>query len=135
MKKWLIFGGGFLTGIVATILLLVVIGLAKQSSDGLIGATMFDEPGQAVEDRAFKVLQVIDDNAALVNAKSGTYSYSGEDHFHGTLYVIINNDGKYYYDEEIIKVPSGKKARHVGIYKYTAKSGDYKTVPVIKIMN
>ena len=131
MKKWLIFGGGFLAGIVVTFLVLVVIALAKQSSDGLIGATMFDKPGQAVEDREFKVMQVIQDNAALVNARSSDkYEW-----YLGTLYVIINTEDEYYYDEQIIKVPRGKNARQVGIYKYTAKSGDYKTVPVIKIMN
>ena len=131
MKKWLVFGGGFLSGVVVTFLVLIAIAFAKQNSDGLLGATMFDKPGQAVEDRAFKVMQVIDDNAALVTARSN----AEYDWYHGTLYVMVNSNGEFYYDDQKIKVPRGKVARQVGIYKYTAKSGDYKPVPVIRIMD
>ena len=51
------------------------------------------------------------------------------------LYLLRNNDGKYYYDDEIVGVPSGKVVRQTGIYKYQTKSEDYKTVPIIEIVD
>ena len=47
----------------------------------------------------------------------------------------INDEGKYYYDHEIVKVPSGKVARQVGIFKYTSGGGLDRTVPVVKFMD
>ena len=47
----------------------------------------------------------------------------------------MNDNGEYYYDEQIIKVPKGKCMRQVGIYKYQAKSGIEKTVPIVMLMN
>ena len=44
-------------------------------------------------------------------------------------------EGKYYYDHEIVKVPSGKVARQVGIFKYTSGGGLDRTVPVVKFMD
>ena len=132
MKKWQIFGIGFAAGIGVTILVLVIVSLAITSngSGGLIGANMFDKPGAVFPDRSFKVLQVVNDNAALAHGK-----HHSLDAYVGTLYLIMNDEGKYYYDDEIINVPQGKKARQVGIYQYNAKSGVEKTVPIIKIMD
>ena len=66
-------------------------------------------------------------NAALAsgNTNYGTYS--------GITCLLINKAGKYYYDEEIVKVPKGKVARQVGIYQYPNKEGMIKTVPIIEI--
>ena len=134
MKKWLIFGGGFLVGIVVTFLMLVVIGLAnKKSSPTIPGATMFEQPTEVVQESSFKVMQAIHDNAALVNAKGGSYSVS--DVYRGTLYLLVNHEGHFYYDEEIIKVPKGKKVRQVGIYRYQTRMNIEKTIPVIEIMD
>ena len=128
-KKWLLFGGGVLTGVVLTVLVLFVIGHAMNNNGGLSGATFFDKPGQVIHDRSFKVLQVIQDDAALVNAKSDGYS----DLYFGPVYLLINHNGIYYYDDQKIKVPSSQVVRQVGIYKYTAGSGFQKTVPIIEV--
>ncbi len=89
---------------------------------------MFDEAGDVVDEESFKVLQVIASDAALVNGKD-EYGY------YGTLYLITNSDNKYYYDDEIVKVPQGKVVRQVGIYRYIAKNETLKTVPIIMILN
>lgn len=127
MKKGLLFGSGFLSGVIVTIIVLVIIGLARQNNGNLTGAKMFDEPGKVVNEKSFKVLQVIHDNAALVYGKDQYGDYWG------TLYLITNNNNRYYYDDEIIEVPKGKCVRQLGIYKYQTKSEDYKTVPIIGI--
>lgn len=129
MKKGLLFGSGFLSGVIVTIIVLVIIGLARQNNGNLTGAKMFDAPGEVVNEKSFKVLQVIHDNAALVHGKNQYGDYWG------TLYLITNDNNRYYYDDEIIEVPKGKCVRQLGIYKYQTKSKDYKTVPIISIVD
>lgn len=129
MKNWGIFFGGLGAGVVLTLLVIFLIGLSMNASGGLYGAKMFDQPGPIMHERSFKVMQVIQDNAALVRTKGDTYL----DVYIGEIYLLINHDGTYYYDDQKIKVPSSKVVRQVGIYKYDAKSGDQKTVPIIEI--
>lgn len=129
MKKTGIFLGGFATGVVVTFVILLIIGLA-QNLAAFQGVTNFEEQGDIVYEKSFEVMQVIADNAALVHGKENPSSTL----YLGTLYLLRNNEGKYYYDDEIVKVPSGKVVRQTGIYKYESKSG-YKTVPIIEIVD
>jgi hypothetical protein len=129
MKKTGIFLGGFATGVVVTFVVLLIIGLAQNSS-AITGVTNFEQQGEIIQEKSFEVMQVIADNAALVHGKE----YPSSTLYLGTLYLLRNNEGKYYYDDEIVKVPSGKVVRQTGIYKYESKSG-YKTVPIIEIVD
>ena len=133
MKKTGIFLGGFATGVVVTFVILLIIGLAQNSS-AVTGVTNFEEPGEIISGKSFEVLQVIADNAALVNGPE-TGLFGDNIYYTGPVYMIRNYDGKYYYDDEIIKVPKGKVVRQTGIYKYQIKSEDYKTVPIIEIVD
>lgn len=47
MKKALLFISGFVTGIVATILVAILISTTNQSNDGFPGLTLFSEKGNA----------------------------------------------------------------------------------------
>lgn len=140
MKKWLIFGGGVLTGVVLTFVFSFIFSnnYSNKDRENDESVTWFDKPGDVVEVKSFKVFQVIDKNAALVNGQSlmdidnlelGIESYTG------TVYLMINQDDKYYYDDEVIKVPENKVARQVGVLRYPTKSDFNKTVPIIQIMN
>lgn len=53
----------------------------------------------------------------------------------GAVYLLTNEDGKYYYDDEVVRVPEGKVARQVGIYRYQTESKFEKAVPIIQIMS
>lgn len=140
MKKWMIFGGGAITGIVLTILFLFIIGgrsseqiekesertnkveeKSKEKSDD--GITLFDEPGDIIKVKSFKVIQVIAKDAALVM----------EEGYNMTVYLLTNSDDKFYYDDEIVKVPKGKVVKQIGIYRYPAKNDIIKTVPIVMI--
>lgn len=125
MKKWLIFGGGVLTGVVLTFVFAFIFSASRSNN----GVTWFENAGDVIDESSFEVFQVISEDAALVHGKSECGSYFG------AVYLLTNGAGKYYYDDEIVKVPNGKVVRQVGIYQYQTKSDFGKTVPIIQIMN
>ncbi|MBO5630072.1 MAG: hypothetical protein J5965_13485, partial [Aeriscardovia sp.] len=57
------------------------------------------------------------------------------DIYSGAVYLMTNEEGKYYYDDEVVRVPDGKVVRQVGIYQYQTKAEFEKTVPIIQIMD
>ena len=131
MNKWLIFGGGVLTGVILTFLFAFIFSASR--SDGDDDITWFEKPGDMIEVDAFEVFQVLSEDAALVHGKSR--EYSSREIFTGAVYLLTNEDDKYYYDDEVVRVPEGKIARQVGIYRYQTKSEFGKTVPIIQIMS
>ncbi len=131
MKKWLIFGGGVLTGVVLTFVFAFIFSISRSGSGD--GATWFEKPGDVIDVKAFEVFQVIGEDAALVRGQS--HEDLDMEIFTGAVYLLTNEDGKYYYDDEVVRVPDGKVARQVGIYQYQTKSDFGKTVPIIQIMN
>ena len=141
MKKLLIYLGGVATGIVLTFVAAIIFnktygdGKTEPTTETVIendednGITMFKEPGDIINGKSFKVFQVLEQGAALVNGPSDYDMYLGP------VYLLINKDGKYYYDEEIVNVPKGKVVRQMGIFQYLAKNEMYKTVPIVMIMD
>jgi len=144
MKKFLIFIGGFVAGILATIFAAFVISVANKPNDeGLRGLTIFPEKRECItteyEDRNYdsrsgryvttvineiKIFQVLAPNMAL--ASTGKF---------GSLVVLlINYDGISYYDDQKIQIPVGKCARQIGTYQYTTMKDNFgKTVPAVII--
>ncbi len=129
MKKWLIFGSGVVTGVVLTFLFAFLFSASRSDSNN--GTTWFEKPGDVIEVKSFKVFQVLDKDAALVNG----VSHEEYEIYTGAVYLLTNDGGKYYYDDEVIKVPEGKVVRQIGIYQYQTKSEFEKTVPIIQIMD
>jgi hypothetical protein len=127
MKKWLFFGGGIITGVILTMLFLFVLAKGKQNDD----FKLFEKPGEEINMNAFKVFQVLDDGVALVHGKSN----EKYDIYGGPVYLLINDEGSYYTDDEIVEVPEGKVVRKVGVYHYQTNIEFYKTVSVIEIMD
>ncbi len=90
MKKILLFGSGFITGIIATILVAFLISV-EQPNDGLHGLTLFPEKGECITTKSLEVFQVIEPNMAL--ASIGNV-------LDGIVVLLINYDGKHYYDSK-----------------------------------
>jgi hypothetical protein len=134
MKKFFIFIGGFVAGILATIFTIYIIAMANKPKDnGLIGLTVFEEKGDCITSNQIEVFQVLEPNVALAKTleygKHGSRMYSDE-----IVVLIIDSDGKTFYDEQKIKIPKGKCARQIGTYQYTTKVDNFeKTVPAISI--
>lgn len=71
-----------------------------------------------------EVFQVLVHNIALANMG----------YFPDTIIVlIIGNNDDYFYDNQKVKTPPGKKIKQIGIYKYETKDGNFKTVPAVAI--
>ena len=120
MKKFLIFIIGVIVGVVLTILFSLL--LSGSNDDNPI---WFEEPGETINEQCFKVFQVLEDNAALVHSCNSSV----------VVYLLVNNEGKYYYDEEVVNVPRNKIARQIGIYKYPTNNLKVKTVPIVQILD
>lgn len=127
MKQFLI----FLLGVIVGVVLAFVFAFYVSSNDGNDndGIIRFDNPTEIVNEQSFEVFQVVGDNMALVRGQSSSGNY------YGTIYLLVNKEGKYYYDDEIVKVPQGKVVKQVGIYRYITKFDMQKTVPIVQIMN
>jgi hypothetical protein len=146
MKRFLIFIGGFVAGVLATILVGYLLVIAnKPIDDGLIGLTVFPEKGECVENTSKRksteidIFQVVEPNMALGNIKNytdkkmyGGDNYRDYDNGNDVVVLLINYDGKTYYDDQKIDV-TNKCIRQIGTYQYTAKIGIEKTVPAVAI--
>jgi hypothetical protein len=129
MKKILSFGSGFVAGIITTILVVFLIQtgnqpVANRPNDGLDGLRLFSKKGEIITRSEIEVFQVLKPNMAL--ARTGKYSDE-------IVVLLINYDGKSYYDDQKIKIPADKCARQIGIYQYTSKRNMDKTVPAVVI--
>lgn len=139
MKKWVIFLLGVVTGIVITFAAIWVASFDKPVATSTVeeaaeeneNLKLFDEPGDVIESSSFKVFQALDKGLALANAKED----KDDDMYLGVTCLLFNKDGKYYYDEEIVKVPQGKVARQIGVFKYESRAEMERTVPVVEIMD
>ena len=126
MKKVCIFIGGVVTG---AILVVVVSMLIAGGNSTYKGITLFEKE-ECISENSFKVFQVLDSGEALANEVKQGYLIPT-----GLTVLFLNEDGLSYYDDQVIKIPSGKCAKQIGIFKYSAKSGMEKTVPIVGIRN
>ncbi len=146
MKNLLIFIGGFVTGILTTILIAYVIMIRNKPIDnGIIGLTEFSEKGECLstssksKNSEIDIFQVIEPNMALGHLKSysdrklyGSERYRDYDVSNQVVVLLVNYDDKTYYDDQKIEV-SKKCVRQIGTYQYSTKNDFEKTVPAVVI--
>ena len=125
------FFGGFITGVIVTIIACFLFYVSSQSDTEYLspevsipGLLMSPEKGKCITEDDLEIFQTIRPNMAL--AQYGEF-------LDETLVLLVNYNGKSYYDDEIIKVPRGKCARQIGTYQYQTKLEFQKTVPVVII--
>lgn len=123
MNKWLIYVLGIITGIVLTFALSFCVVMSDDSE--IIGLEMFEEPGEDMDYSQFKVLQVLESGCALAYP----------DRSLGTVVLIIPDETQQFYDNQKIILEINQWVQRVGTYRYTAKNGMAKTVPVVKIID
>ena len=129
MKNFIYFFLGVISGIIVTFLFLYIITRDENTQNGednLIGLIKFEKEGDCIgNNKNLKILQVIKPNIALAELEN--------DNYESTIFLIINNEGEYYYDNQKISIPKGKCTKQIGIYNYSTKIGLDKTVPTVII--
>lgn len=136
MKKWVVFLLGMIAGGVLTLVVMVILAMGANTNANNNGITLFDQPGECLNAKAFEVMQVVDNSHALAhevewNDVLERYVQTGL----GLLVLVTNDNGEYYYDNQIIEVPQGMCMRQVGIYRYQTRMDMEKTVPIVKLMS
>ena len=139
MKKGLIFFFGMIAGAVLTVLILALIGMAKDSGGdnsgyGDPGISMFSEAGQTMPLKSFRVFQVLPNGTALAeSSEKDKVKYSFE--YGDPIVLLLAAENSAYYDDQVIKVPAGKVVRQVGTYRYETQNDFVKTVPIISFLD
>lgn len=123
MKKIWVFVLGIIAGIILTMLFAVI---ATSTTKQRSGLNMFENPGDCLISKSnLKVFQVLEPSAALTMIK---------DDYSSAVYLLVNNEGKTYYDDQIVKLPTNTCFKQIGTYQYSTKDDRLKTVPVVQIM-
>ncbi len=145
MKNFLIFIGGFVAGILTTILVVNIIASASKPMDnGILGFTKFPKKGDCLtttsknKSSEIEIFQVIKPNMALGNLRYYTEkkhpdgeSYLDYDVENEVVILLLNNNGVTYYDDQKIEV-SQKCVRQIGTFQYTTNNNQFdKTVPAV----
>lgn len=125
MKKGLIFIAGIVTGIILLVIISMFVTYTKSPDNGI---TLHPEAGDCVSENSFKVFQVLDSGDALARELEGSYSIATR-----MTVLFLSQEGKSFYDDQVIKIPSGQCARQIGTFKYRTKSDMEKTIPVVDI--
>ena len=126
MKGFLKFFLGMIVGALLCLGVLYFLGNAGAGNNGL---TLFEQPGESISTKSFKVIQVDYNGNALAMEKSGY----GEDTYLGMVVLFLAEEGVSYYDDQIIKMPVGMCAKQLGTYRYQTGAGNVKTVPAVAI--
>lgn len=130
MKKIWVFIAGVGTGMVLLFVILIIIAKVNNS-----GVTVFEEPGEVIEGDAFEVFQVLPSGDALAwGQEKFSTDRNGKNNYISNHVVVLlpSNEGKMYYDDQLIIIPEGKCAKQIGVYKYTNRAGE-STVPIVGI--
>ena len=129
-KNIFIFIAGMITTLLIEIIIGFIIGVTSQSSGGYPGLTLFEQDSTCINAKQIKIFQTLEPNMALAHAITKPDAIFDENE---TLVLIIGDENVHYYDEQKIKIPTGKCAKQIGTYQYPTKQDIYKTVPAVKI--
>lgn len=115
---------GFVTGIVLTLVVIIIIAIVSYKSGETDPVHFLDQPVsyEHKTETSFKVFQVIK-NAALATEASDEF---GDEVMYFGNTVLIPGEG--FYTDQIVTI---KNPKRVGTYSYTNKGGVPMTVPVV----
>lgn len=133
MKKIFVYLLGVISGI---IIMIIAASIMSNNKDGSLDINFFDEPGDVIsvtsitgeniDVNSFRVMQVLADGAALAipNELLST----------NLIVLLLNYDGKTYYDNQTVTAPKGNCFKQIGTFKYKAQNGNQITIPVVSLM-
>ncbi len=122
MKKIGIFFLGVIVGVFFSFFMAVVIVNNFNKFDNpynISGLSMLPEKGKCIITSNIKIFQTLTKGIALA------YPNGNND----DLVLLVDDNGKLFYDGENIKMPAKKCAKQIGVYTYETKAEIQKTVP------
>ena len=123
MRNVLIFLAGAVLGAVITFLV-----YSLSSYNAADNIRLFSTPGRNIKATSFEVVHVLDFGAAVVKVKNGNDSTTNR-----TNAVLMNKQGDFYHDDQIIDVPKGKCVKQIGVFTHDAHSGIVQSIPLLDI--
>lgn len=132
MKRILIFISGFVAGVLSTFLVLYIISTTNKSSDSIEGLIIFETKGDCLDSDEIEVFQVLKPNMALATAVKYE-DYEIRSITDEIVILLIDNEGKTFYDQQKVKIPDSQCARQIGTYQYNTKDDFVKTVPAVVV--
>lgn len=87
------------------------------------GRTFSASKGEVVTRKPLKVQKVLENGDAVAQECDAKYGYAS-----GVKVLLPRQGDKEYYDDQIIKMPAGKCARQIGVYR-----DSYSTYPIVEI--
>ena len=120
---------GVITGIFLTPLIIGIIdGHDKAVDDynnpyGISGLKMLEKEGNCITTSNLEIFQTLTDGIALAHP-TGNYD---------VFVLLIDENGKLFYDGEKVGNPANHCAKQIGTYTYETKAEIQKTVPVVII--
>lgn len=129
IKFILTFVGGVVFGVMLTIgvCYFAYAHNSSNASNSNPDVELFEKPTQTISAKEFRVIQVLDDGSALATIEDMNEF--------GTVVLFQAKEGASHYDDQIIKVPSGKVTKQVGTFKYETAQRMIKTVPIVEFFS
>lgn len=126
MKNFAFYFLGFLTGA----FLIIWNDFSNQFLDNdeydnpydLEGLTMLNQEGECISSGSLIIFQNLTNSIALAKVVDSDM-----------LILLLDNEGRLFYDGEKIKIPNQKCARQIGVYTYETKAEYQRTVPAVSI--
>lgn len=134
-KKILIYIAGIVTGVLIMMLIALIMNSREDVKENYTRKfideekTMFKHPGECVSTKSFRIFQVLPTGDALAS-EIKEYEIPT-----GLIVLILKNQNSSYYDDQIIKIPKGKCAKQIGVFRYITQENSDKTIPIVKIMD
>ena len=114
---------GAVIGSIATLAVVFVGGVGLPKTDDV---EWFKHEGVCLSVENLRVLKVVSNGRALVSEEK-------EDLLKSPLMLFVKDGEHHFYDEQIITMPKGKCAKHVGNFHFQTKDDGIRIIPVVKI--
>lgn len=86
--------------------------------------TFFDEPGEVMPDKSYRVDRVLEDGSAIAQGKEN----ERDNKYRFGLKVLLWDENANFYNDQIVEAPNGNCFRQIGIYKWF-----FETYPVVTL--
>ena len=116
-----------------TVPIVAVMEGGADDSDAIVIAdpnyVFFDNPGQVMSDKSYKVTRVLNDSCVIAKGKGSDYD---NNYILGLEVLILDHNASTYYNDQIIKATGNKHFRQIGTYKTDGFLE--KVIPIVKLM-